>query len=287
MREDPQQWTSMEQEAGQGFANQIYGNVGVQYGLTALQRGQIVSEQFLDLNEKIGSFDVDRKPTAERSRADAGASETVYRAGRITDGAHLDQVAIIDSRSLGNIDPLLIHTMHHSFALKDRITKMHGSADNHVVWRGPAPYTAFDVMDAWLTQVEADGSDATLAEKIVTNRPDEAQDACFVGSNRITDEGVCNIAYPYYSAPRVMAGAPMAHDIFECKLKPLNRRDDYGPVPLTDAQWSRLAGAFPEGVCDWTRPGVGQQHTTIPWMTYEAGPGTGRGLGAPPVSSAS
>jgi hypothetical protein len=282
----PDRWSPMEQAAGTPFANQLYGNVGVQYGLLALQRGQITTEQFVDLNEKIGGFDIDRMPTTQRAKADPGAAANVYRGGRINDGAHLDQVAIIDSRGIGNVDPLLIHTMHHSFALKERIARIHGHAENHVVWRGGSPGSAFDVMDAWLSAVEADGSDRPLAEKIVAQRPDEAQDMCFAAGRRITDEGLCDLIWPYYGAPRTMAGMSMAHDVFECQLRPLNRRDDYGPLPFTDAQWERLQQTFPDGVCDWTRPGVGQEHRTEAWMTYADGPGLGRPLGDPPASTA-
>ncbi len=30
------------------------------------------------------------------------------------------------------------------------------------------------------------------------------------------------------------------------------------PVPFTDAQWSRLQAVFPDGVCQWALPGIGQ-----------------------------
>jgi len=37
-------------------------------------------------------------------------------------------------------------------------------------------------------------------------------------------------------------------------------------------QWERLQAAFPDGVCDWTRPGVGQQPAVSP-LTFGGGPG--------------
>jgi hypothetical protein len=40
---------------------------------------------------------------------------------------------------------------------------------------------------------------------------------------------------------------------------------------------------FPRGVCDYTKPGVGQQHS-IPWMSYADGPG-GKPLGPAPQSA--
>ena len=48
----------------------------------------------------------------------------------------------------------------------------------------------------------------------------------------------------------------------KCRLKPM-RRDDY-PVTFTDAQWARLQGAFPSGVCDYRRLGVAQRGTGSP-----------------------
>src|SRR5262249_32939188 len=42
-----------------GFARRPLDNVGIQYGLQALNEKKISVEQFLDLNAKIGGFDVD------------------------------------------------------------------------------------------------------------------------------------------------------------------------------------------------------------------------------------
>ena len=277
----PEVWTPQEQAIGRGFAKTLYDNVGVQFGLKALREGHITTEQFVDLNEKIGGFDVDFNLTRERAEAASTSSGIAYQSGRIVDGSYLDQVAMIDSRGTGNIDPLLIHTMHHSFALKDRIEASNGSADNHVVWRGGSPAPAFDVMDEWLSAVEADNSDASLAEKIVANRPAEAEDMCFAGSRSFTDKETCDVLWPYYGAPRIVAGGPTTHDIIKCQLKPLDRSDPaYGPVPFLDSQWERLKAVFPTGVCDWSKDGVDRQ-TSQPWMTYSDGPGTGHQL--PPV----
>jgi hypothetical protein len=51
---------------------------------------------------------------------------------------------------------------------------------------------------------------------------------------------------------------------------------------FSEAQLARLRAAFPEGVCDWTERGVGQQEAISP-LTFAAGPG-GRPLPPPPVS---
>ena len=58
------------------------------------------------------------------------------------------------------------------------------------------------------------------------------------------------------------------NDIVKCQLKPLNRSDNYGPVPFTDQQWAQVQTIFPDGVCDFSKPGVAQRGT-VPWMTYQ------------------
>ncbi len=281
----PELWTAPEKKIGRGFANALYDNVGVQYGLAALRAGLITTEQFVDINEKVGGFDIDFNLTPQRAQQDPGTSVTAYKAGRIVDGEYLDEVAMIDSRGTGNIDPLLIHTMHHSFALKDRIRNANGSAENHVVWRGGSPASSFDVMDSWLEKVEADQPNASLAQKIVANKPAEATDMCFAAGQRYTDKATCDVIWPYYGAPRIVAGAPTTHDVLKCQLKPLDRNDAaYGAVPFLDIQWARLQAAFPSGVCDFSKAAVDRQ-TSVPWMTYADGPGTGHALPAPPVST--
>ncbi|MBW3602928.1 MAG: cell wall-binding repeat-containing protein, partial [Actinobacteria bacterium] len=76
-------------------------------------------------------------------------------------------------------------------------------------------------------------------------------------------------------------GEHLRHDILKCQLAPLDR-SEYD-VDFTDEQWARLQEAFPDGVCDWSRPGVGQQ-PSVSWQTFAEGPG-GRPLGPPPTST--
>src|SRR4030095_3141155 len=56
-----------------------------------------------------------------------------------------------------------------------------------------------------------------------------------------------------------------------------------GGITFTAAQQARLSAVFPNGVCDWGKPGIGQQNATAP-LTFAAGPG-GVPLGGPPVST--
>ncbi len=74
-----------------------------------------------------------------------------------------------------------------------------------------------------------------------------------------------------HSSPRQVAGGPLAENILKCQLKPLNTAD-YTPVTFTAAQLARLHATFPDGVCDWSKPGVGQQDAVSP-LTFADGPG--------------
>jgi hypothetical protein len=75
----------------------------------------------------------------------------------------------------------------------------------------------------------------------------------------------------------------MSHDLMKCQLKPLNPLDYLSMlVPFTSDQWTRLQAAFPNGVCDWSKPSV-DQVPTVPWTTFQAGPG-GQPLGPAPLS---
>jgi hypothetical protein len=292
-------WGPQERALGRGFAGLPLDNVGVQYGLDALERGLITPEMFVDLNAKVGGDDIDVNPTVERFPATQQALANAYRSGAINGADHLDQVAIIDLRGP---DPGAFHDAYRSWTIRSRLEQRHGTSANHVIWFGLVPligdpnYTTEGLiaMDRWLAAVEADDSGTPLAEKVIANRPPDIQDRCsqIPGLEQIAVPGigaVCELdqVQTRYGTPRTVAGESIATDQNKCELKPL-LRSDYYPVTFTDAQWSRLQQAFPTGVCDWGRPGVSQQ-ATIPWQTYQDASGAviygGAPLGPPPSST--
>jgi len=63
-----------------------------------------------------------------------------------------------------------------------------------------------------------------------------------------------------------IAGEPISDDVLKCALKPIDP-DDYAGR-LTDAELQRLRVLFPEGVCDYSRPGVGQEHAVATWQRF-------------------
>jgi hypothetical protein len=128
-------------------------------------------------------------------------------------------------------------------------------------------------MDQWLDNIASDHSGRSLLEKIAAARPDGIADACWsedgdrIPENRtFGGNGRCNQLYPPHGDPRIAAGEPLTDDILKCALKPVSPKDYVHP--LTGAQWARLKTTFPQGVCDYTRPGVGQGPLQGTWRIY-------------------
>ena len=202
----PSVWTRNEQLLGRGFGGIPLDNVGVQYGLKALQNGVISGEQFLKVNREIGGLSVDIDYQAERTVADPQALRNAYRTGAINTAEHLANVPIIDLRGP---DPGIAHDAYHSWQMRARLEQTQGHADNHVIWYGPAPLfgdsvfttEALLVMDLWLSGIEQDATATPVAEKVIANKPVYARDRCLSVSSLFGPEGPIvpltgNLLYP-------------------------------------------------------------------------------------------
>ncbi|PYM17782.1 MAG: hypothetical protein DMD81_07880 [Candidatus Rokuibacteriota bacterium] len=270
-----------------GFARRPLDNVGVQYGLVALQSGLILPEQFVDLNEKIGGYDIDMVWQPARSQADPESLAIAYRTGRVNDARLLARVPIIDLRGTSNFE---IHTDFRSYAMRERLERANGTAGNQVIFTAQTPLVvppsvaaeAFHLVDQWLAAIEADPSADPRETKVLRHKPPLAVDSCYIGETKVTDQATCRALFPYFGDPRIAAGGPLADDVMKCQLTPLDRAS-YNAT-FTDAQWARLQATFPTGVCDFTRPSVGRQ-PSVPWLDFSGGPG-GQPLPPAPVSTA-
>ena len=104
-------------------------------------------------------------------------------------------------------------------------------------------------------------------------------------SGQVVAQSACDTVQTMNLLPVQVAGAPMAAKVVKCQLKPL-RESEYlqsGAV-FTQAQLTRLGATFPQGICDWTKKGVGQQPPKGDWLDYTSVVG-GRRLGPAPVST--
>ena len=273
-----------------GWARRGFDNVGIQYGLKGLREGLISPAQFADFNSGIGGGDLDLNITPERTPADPIALKRLYRTGAINSANNLDQVAIIDLRGP---DPGAFHDVYRTYAMRARLERNFGTAANQVLWRGSVPLVgdpsfaddSVFAVDRWLAKVDADKRDIPLSQKIIEDKPEAVGDRCTDGAGVDVPAAVCDASVTSYGTPRQGAGGPLSEDIMKCQLKPLDR-GDY-PVTFTDDEWTKLERAFPDGVCDWSKPGV-DQGGAIPWLTYQDKQGDviygGKPLGDPPKS---
>jgi hypothetical protein len=266
-----------------GFARRPFDNVGVQYGLGAFNEGKIGFEQFLDLNTRAGGHDIDGNVVAQRTAGDADALRIAYQTGRVNDGSRgMAAVPIIDMRPYTDGTPD-VHDGINTYVMRARLMAANGTADNQVlhtytsnVPTARAQAENLDLMDKWLDAIAGDTRAArTPLEKIVRNKPADATDACYTADlQKITDRAKCKEMYPFYSNPRLAAGAPLTNDRLKCELKGIDRRDY--KQPLTDAQFAGLKTVFPQGVCDYSKKGVGQRAPET-WLSYPR-PGESTGL---------
>src|SRR3954471_11987101 len=277
--------------ASDGLIGRPLGNIGFQYGLKGLLAGTISPAHFVDINEKIGSFDMDYEPTPNRTEADRAALDRVYQSGAVDQADNLDKVAIIDLRGP---DPGAFHDVYRTYVMRARLMRNFGTAANQVLWRGQVPLLgdanyaddAILAVDKWLAVVEKDPRDISLAKKIIEDKPKDLTDRCTDGNGHDIPAAECDAVVQAYSDPRLVAGMPMANDTIKCELKPLNRAS-YAPATFTDAEWATMQKTFPNGVCNYAKPGIDRKPTT-PWQTYQDHDGNviygGRGLGAVPAA---
>jgi hypothetical protein len=261
-----------------GKARRTFDNVGVQYGLQALQHGDITLDEFLDLNHGVGGFNDDGTPVAQRSVANPEALAIAYRTGRIDQGAGgIPSVPIVDIREYAD-DVANVHQEINGYITRARLQRTNGTYANQVMFRAEGPpnvkpmrAAALDLMGRWLDAIKADGSSRSLPEKVIADKPGDGVDACWIGGARIDEPAViggtgpCQTAYPPHSLPRGVAGQPIDSIAAKCELRPV-RASDYGaPTP---AQITRLSQIFPSGVCDYSRPGVEEQGLSGTWQSF-------------------
>jgi hypothetical protein len=270
------------------LARRALDNVGVQYGLVALNKGTITADEFLELNASIGGFDADGNVVSQRTSADLRALRLAYSTGRVDTGhGGLGSIPIIDIRQYTDTKPD-IHDQYRSFATRARLIAANGSADNQVIMTVPLalkpnanPSASFGgiaitlvpKMDQWLDAFARDRSQRSVIEKIAAARPADIADACWsddgekiVEKRTYDGNGRCNQLYPPHGDPRIAAGEPLREDVLKCTLKAIDPNDYV--APLASGQLARLKSIFPAGVCDYTVPGVGQNPLEGVWRRY-------------------
>lgn len=267
-----------------GYARRTLDNTGVQYGLKALQDGQINMKRFLDLNESIGGYDNNGDLQAARSVGDQNAIQIAYETGRLNSGAgNWTSVPVVDRRAYQDDDPTgNVHQYVNTYRMRARLDKYNGNHDNQVMFRAEGTANeramdsaAIDTLSNWLDAISNDTSSMSLPEKVVANKPSDAVDACWISGSRIDGvaqigaDNPCENTYAPHSLPANVAGKPLDSITSKCTLKPVNAADYGSPTP---DQVARLNTIFPNGVCDWSQPGPGETRLTSGNLNRSFGP---------------
>jgi hypothetical protein len=289
-----------------GYAARPLDNVGVQYGLDALESGVISVDEFLDLNEHIGGYDLDGTWQPERERSADEVPGRAYAAGMVTAGTATEAKGALGAEGSGGLvdvpiivlnpytDPLGdIHDRQRAFAIRDRLRRPDGTDDPALsIWTIPAGTDIIAIarllsggaedagqpivriLDQWLTAAEESSDGGTWAERLAAAKPADAADRCVLPSGEIVtgpdvyaDGTPCSDAYPVHADPRRAAGSPLVNDVLACDLTPVDP-SSYG-VGLSDDQAQRLRRIFPEGVCDWSHAGRGQRPPAGTWQVFD------------------
>jgi hypothetical protein len=267
-----------------GFPNSPLDNVGVQYGLAALESGAITPDQFATLNADIGGMDFAGNLVPQRTEASRKALRAVYRDDLVNSASLglrttpvIDQRLDLDFAGFGND----IHTTDWSFIIRARMLAANGTDGNQVIIENMptaaeiAAANTYELseMDAWLTNIENDHSYRSTQRKVLDDKPADLTDGCFLSATNLMHQtltdpgtGVCGTTYPVASNPRLAAGEPLSMPALKCSLKPLNFHDY--PVTFTAADKAELRQAFPTGVCDYNRRGVGVRAPIASWLSY-------------------
>jgi hypothetical protein len=169
--------------------------------------------------------------------------------------------------------------------MRERLIKANGDADNQVMLHedfrygyyssaSPLLLRALAEMDKWIAAIQADTASGTTHARIVRNKPATLQEGCmtrdanptFIAEKQQIASGQCATLYPVKPAPRTVAGESIAADVIKCQLKPVTTADYQ--VTFSAPQQTRLAQIFPNGVCDWSKPGVEQQGLRGTWLSF-------------------
>lgn len=201
-----------------GYAHSLFDNQGVQYGLKALKEGRIDTEEFLDINAKVGGWLAQRSKQqsrywvlsgdqnitdmslwsefnmthlgnslwpAPRSIANTDAIAAAYHGGMIFTGKL--RMPVIDLRHYLD-DQLDMHYSWASFSIRKRIQQALGQYRRQVIWMTQKPHLplreAVEATESWL-----ENSTRYPKRTIEANRPDTLKDRCYDQKGQIIAEG--------------------------------------------------------------------------------------------------
>ena len=197
-----------------GFAYNTYDNVGVQYGLLSLTRGEITPTEFLNINAGVGGWQKswEMSPPGEpfqsasffdvwsylnandvaspgftgiapRTVGDLSALQAAYRSGLVFLGAV--NLPIIDIMQY--LEPELnMHASRENFAIRKRLIEARGNADNQIIWSIP---NIPGVPSPAIVSLLPNALDIETRWLLTHKRPKDAMDACYTQGGTLIAQG--------------------------------------------------------------------------------------------------
>ena len=198
----------------------------------------------------------------------------------INETNNLDQTAIIDCRGP---NPGAFHDAYRAFAVRARLDREHGTHANQLIWEGPTHDRRRHGLRA--EQLHRDGPLAQPRSRR-TAAPDagaEDHPRQAVGPHRRVlraapatklSNDLCGRRRQRSTARRARSPATRSPPTPTSASSSRSTAPTTRPSRSRDAEWTTLQPTFPDGVCDYSKPGVDQQ-ATIPWLTYQDAHGHG------------
>jgi hypothetical protein len=222
----------------------------------------------------------------------------------------MDRAPILDLATYLDLIPVLdIHDHIRPFQARERLRDRLDGGATMSIWTGSSlPADAYAAIDGWIDAIRARGG-LGKPGVIAAQRPAAADDRCMVGlgasvslpdgvvaplnlstplapdatsqllftlplqlsfpqRNEAVGDDVCARVFRAVGDPRMVAGGPLSDDVIKCRLKPVDP-SDYART-LSEGQLAELRRIFPGGVCDWSRPGVGEVRRSMLWPSVGA-----------------
>ncbi|HJR26146.1 MAG TPA: DUF6351 family protein, partial [Acidimicrobiales bacterium] len=139
-----------------GFARRPLDNVGVQYGLGALRAGVIDFARFVDLNRRVGGYDIDGNHQATRHEMSSEVAALTYRLGGVIGRGAIAETPVLDVAPYLDLIPIAnIHESVRPFVVRARLRERTGQDASQAIWRGLLTQPdAYPSMDAWLQALD-------------------------------------------------------------------------------------------------------------------------------------
>ncbi len=206
---------------------------------------------------------------APRSTGSRKAAKAAWLSGNVFSGK-LD-IPLIDVRPYQDAKP----DMHHSWSAvssRSRIIARNGFNRWQSIWMSEPGYKArwdaFAAMDRWLSErrtgkLARDTIPAYASDRCINQQGEliASGDDVWDGHWNHHPDGTCTRQMPFFQSSRQAAGDDARATTLMCQRVPVAeaiRSGLYTPLDVTTFA-AQLATVFPDGVCDFRLPGLGEQ----------------------------